>query len=253
MSAFSSFAQQTTNHSTHFNKFYQYGVADAFIGGLYKGTLLLKDLKQHGNFGLGAPDLLDGELIILDGKVYQTKANGETVKAYNSSTTSLSFVTFFKADTSFVVNDLISQKNASTTIMNFLRNKNGMYAIKITGRFNKIKTRAFPPFKQEPFPPLSSILDKQQFFNFENIEGTLVGFYLPSYLNGVSISGLHFHFLSNDKKHGGHVLDYEGNGFKVEIARLYGFQLDEQNDPALQHFEFKKTANESLEKVEKGH
>ncbi|UKJ06446.1 acetolactate decarboxylase [Solitalea lacus] len=253
LNAINSFSQHAINNSKRFNHFYQYGVADAFIGGLYKGSLTLKELKQHGNFGLGAPNLLDGELIILDGKVYQSKANGETIEPNNQTTTSLSFVTFFKADTSFTVKDELNQKNFSTSIMNFLKDKNGMYAIKITGKFNTVKTRAFPPFSQEPFPPLSTVLDKQQFFNLQNIDGTLIGFYLPGYLNSVSISGLHFHFLSNDKKHGGHVLDYGGSNFRIEIARLYGFQLDEQNDPSLQRFEFKKQVNESLDKVEKGH
>ncbi|MCO4291489.1 acetolactate decarboxylase [Solitalea sp. MAHUQ-68] len=249
LKSISSFSQS----ANPFNQFYQYGIADAFIGGLYKGTLTLNELKQHGNFGLGAPDLLDGELIVLDGKVYQTKANGETFEPNNKVTTSLSFVTFFKADTSFVINSQLSEQSASAYILNLLKNKNRMYAIKITGTFDKVKTRAFPPFKQEPFPPLSSILDQQQFFNFQNIEGTLVGFYLPSYLNGVSIAGLHFHFLSSDKKHGGHILNYSGSNFKIEIAQLKSFHLEEQRDPALQNFQFKKTANESLEKVEKGH
>ncbi|KAF5276818.1 hypothetical protein FQR65_LT16161 [Abscondita terminalis] len=58
------------NHKQQYNKLYQYGVADAFVGGLYKGTLPLKALKLKGDFfGLGAPDMLDGELTMLDGKI----------------------------------------------------------------------------------------------------------------------------------------------------------------------------------------
>ena len=77
------------------NVLYNYGIIDAFIGGLYKGTLSIKDLKLKGDFGIGAPDMLDGELTMLDGKAYQTKATGETVVVEDDHKTSFASVTFF--------------------------------------------------------------------------------------------------------------------------------------------------------------
>src|SRR5690606_1613886 len=44
------------------------GHASAFIGGLYDGYLPYHQLKLHGDFGLGAPDKIDGELLVLNGK-----------------------------------------------------------------------------------------------------------------------------------------------------------------------------------------
>jgi len=64
------------------NLLYQFGIADAFVGGLYRGTLPVTQLKANGDFGLGAPDMLDGELTLYKGKLYQTKANGETAEAH---------------------------------------------------------------------------------------------------------------------------------------------------------------------------
>ncbi|WP_236901621.1 acetolactate decarboxylase [Empedobacter brevis] len=240
------------NHKQQYNKLYQYGVADAFVGGLYKGTLPLKELKFKGDFGLGAPDMLDGELTMLDGKVYQTKATGETVEPDNDFKTSMLFTTFFKADTVFNIENPIGEKALWEQISKELKNKNAMYAIKITGKFDHIKTRAFPPVKNEPFPVITSIFDTQKFFEFSNTQGTLIGFHLPEYLNGINSKGFHFHFLSSDKSQGGHVLDFTGKDLKIEIAEVKSFELEIPTDKDFQNFKFDTKDNEALKRVEQG-
>ncbi|MGG5207724.1 acetolactate decarboxylase [Chryseobacterium sp. MIQD13] len=234
------------------NRLYQYGIADAFVGGIYKGTLPLKDLKRKGDFGLGAPDMLDGELTILDGKVYQTKATGQTIEPGSEFKTSLSFVTFFKPDTSFTIEKKADDKLLLGQISKAFSNKNGMYAIKISGKFSHIKTRAFPPVKEEPFPALTSIFDAQKTFDISEKEGVLIGYHLPEYLNGINIKGFHFHFLSTDKKYGGHVLDFTGEHLKIEIAELKGFELETSEHKDFQNFRFNTKGNEDLKRVEKG-
>ncbi|PRD57389.1 acetolactate decarboxylase [Sphingobacterium gobiense] len=244
------FSQQTT--APRHNILYNYGVIEAFIGGLYKGTLPIKDLKLKGDFGIGAPDMLDGELTMLDGKAYQTKASGETVQLDDVYKTAFSTVTFFKADTVFHVNNATEQTDLLEAIKNELSSVNGMYAIKITGEFNKMKTRAFPPVKKEPFPVLSTILDRQQFFDIQNTAGTLIGYHLPEYLQGIQISGFHLHFLSADTKQGGHVLDFNGQNLKIEISELKSFELDIPTDHGFQNFKFRSKHDEALKRVEQG-
>ncbi|WP_260258117.1 acetolactate decarboxylase [Elizabethkingia bruuniana] len=236
-----------------YNKLFQYGIADAFVGGLYKGSLSVKDLKLKGNFGLGAPDLLDGELTILDGKVYQTKATGETIEPDNEFKTSLSFVTFFKPNINFIIEKRTDEKLLLYKISQVLSNKNAMYAIKISGKFYNVKTRAFPPVKNKPFPTLTSILDTQKVFDFPEKEGTLVGYYIPEYLNGINVKGFHFHFLSTDRKHGGHVLNFIGENLKIEIAELKSFELETSRDSDFQNFNFKGKDNEILKNIEQGY
>jgi alpha-acetolactate decarboxylase len=133
-----------------------------------------------------------------------------------------------------------------------LTNKNAMYAIRITGTFGYVKTRALRPVKAEPFPVLSTILDRQQFFVHQNTTGTFVGFHLPEYLNGINASGLHFHFLSTDKKQGGHILDSSGQNLKIEIAEFKGFELGVPKDIGFQNFHFNTKHNENLKRVEQG-
>lgn len=232
------------------NHLYQYGIAEAFIGGLYKGTLSLEDLKSRGDFGLGAPDMLDGELTVLDGQVYQTKATGETVTPGNQFKTSLSFVTFFKPDHVFTIKNKVNHQSALQEISKVFPGKNSMFAIKITGKFTHMKARAFPPVGKEPFPVLTSIADKQKVFEFSDTEGTLVGFYLPEYLNGINIKDFHFHFISSNKKYGGHVLDFEGENLEAAVAVLKSLKLETSDNKDFQSFQFEQKNNESLEHLE---
>lgn len=234
------------------NNLYNYGVIDAFIGGLYRGTLPIKDLIVKGDFGIGAPDMLNGEMTIINGRAYQTKVTGETVELHNNHLTSFASVTFFKADTTFVQPSPTDKSTLLNTIEKLLPSKNKMYAIKISGKFDNVKTRAFPPVENEPFPKLANILDQQQFFEYENTDGALIGFFLPNYLNGINADGFHFHFLSEDKKQGGHILEFMGTNLKIEIATLTTFEMDIPNDKGFNDFKFIKMENESLRKVEQG-
>lgn len=65
-------------------------------------------------------------------------------------------------------------------------------------------TRSVP--RQENYRPLVEVAKEQPLFNFTDIEGTLVGFYPPAFMRSVSVPGLHLHFLSSDKRHGGHLM-----------------------------------------------
>jgi len=36
----------------------------------------------------------------------------------------------------------------------------------------------------------------------------MVGFWILSYASSLNVPGYHFHFVSDDRRHGGHVLDH---------------------------------------------
>ena len=234
-----------------YNYMYQFGIADAFLAGLYHGTLTVKEMKQHGDFGLGAPDLLDGELILINGKAYQSRANGVTTPMADTAKIPLVLSAFFKADTVFYINTAADKKETFKLIDQYLSRKNGLYAIRISGIFNLVKTRAFPPVSKEPYLPLANMLDKQHFFSFTNVNGTLVGFRLPQYLSSVTIADYHFHFLSADKTKGGHMTDINVASVKVEIACLKGIDVQIPQDANFMNFDFKKVKKGDAEKAEK--
>jgi len=234
------------------NTLFQFGVADAFINGIYNGDLTVGSLALHGNFGLGAPNLVDGELTLHNGKVYQTKASGLTIEAPDSLKTPFAFVSFFEPDTVFTINGNHTQKQVLDMLDGYLYNKNGMYAIRISGLFNHVRTRAFQPVIREPFPPLANMLDKQHFFEFKRQDGILIGYKLPAYLAGINIAGYHFHFLTSQFNAGGHALDFSSAQIKVEIAVITDFRLSAPTDRAFINYKFNNINKSDLEKVEKG-
>lgn len=236
-----------------YNTLFQYGIADAFVGGVFEATLPITELKKHGDFGLGAPGVLDGELIISDGHAFQTRATGITAEVSDAFKTALAFVTFFQADTAFHIRGIAQQQDAFRQIEQHLNKKNAVYAIRISGNFDDLKTRAFPPYTQKPFPPLATLLDRQKFFDIKNTKGQIIGYKLPPYLNGISIEGYHFHFLSDSKTQGGHVLNFGGDDLIVEIAEIKSFVLSLPQDDAFMNYNFKTGNKGDLEKVEKGH
>jgi len=203
---------------------YQTSTIDALLAGVYDGDLTLGQLKKHGDFGLGTFDHLDGEMILLDGNIYQVKADGKVYTPALSSKTPFATVCEFTPNKTILIKEGTDYKSFEKLIDENISNKNLFYAIKITGQFKSMKTRSVPP-QQKPYPPLLEATSKQSVFNMENISGTIVGFRCPPYVNGINVPGYHLHFISSDNIRGGHVLNFETSKDICEIDILDRFFL----------------------------
>ena len=228
------------------------GFANAFIGGMYDGFYSYKDLKQHGNFGLGAPDKLDGELIILDGTIYQTRHNGTTSPVDESKLCPFATVNFFKPGMTFSISRETSKEQLLKYLDSLLNNRNGIYAIHLKGKFKTVSTRAFPPVSQKPYAPLASMLDKQHFFKFTAANGDLAGYRIPAFMQGANITGYHFHFLSSARDSGGHIIDFTAESVVVEIQQLQSFRVALPGTAEFAQFDFGKDRSEEVKSVESG-
>lgn len=68
---------------------FQYSTIDALLAGVYDGQLSNGDLKKQGNLGLGTFNALDGEMVVLDGQVYQVTVDGKVTVAPDAGKTPL--------------------------------------------------------------------------------------------------------------------------------------------------------------------
>jgi acetolactate decarboxylase len=234
------------------NNLYSAGYASAFIGGLYDGYFPYRQLKTHGDFGLGAIDKMDGELTMLNGKIYQTQFTGKTLVLNDEDKTPYAVVCFFHAAKVIHLNSILDKASLYRYLDSLLADQNGMYAIHIKGNFNYVKTRAFPPVANKPYLPLADMLGKQHFFEFNSIKGDLVGYRLPSFMEGAHISGYHFHFLSDKKDAGGHIIDLKTNDIVIEIDKLDNYTVALPQNDDFSHFDFKKDRKEEIKSVENG-
>lgn len=234
------------------NHLFTVGVGAGLIGGLYDGTYPYGLLKKHGNFGLGAPDKLDGELVVFQGKIYQTQYTGKTFVVDDGQLTPFAMVHFFQPDKKITLGRTMDKKSLFGYLDSILTNVNGLYAIHISGKFSYLKTRAFPPVKAHDHTPLASMLPLQHFFEFNNAKGDLIGYRLPSFMDNTNISGYHFHFLSDQKDAGGHIIDLKADSITIEIDRLDSYTIHIPSNSDFEKFDFKKNREEDIKSVERG-
>ena len=53
----------------------------ALVAGVYAGAVSVQGLLEHGDFGLGTFANLDGEMVVLEGHVYQVQGTGRVSEA----------------------------------------------------------------------------------------------------------------------------------------------------------------------------
>jgi acetolactate decarboxylase len=106
----------------------------------------------------------------------------------------------------------------------YLPAPNRPYVFKITGTFAYLKLRSIPK-QNPPFPPLANVIAQQTVFEHHDIKGTLVGYWMPEYLTALNVPCYHLHFISEDKQHGGHMLDCSLTQATAAIDDLDSVQL----------------------------
>jgi acetolactate decarboxylase len=203
---------------------FQASAISALMDGVYNGTMTFKNLSDHGDFGLGTVDSLDGEMIGLDGMFYQIKSDGRAYRINDSMETPFAEVTFFRPDKTIALNGLLNLTEMENNLDGRLGTKNLIYAFRIDGTFNYVKTRS-PPIQSEPYPTLTVALKGQKMFEFHNVSGTIVGFRLPDFVNGVNVPGYHLHFITSDRSAGGHILDLKITNASVKVEDLYELEM----------------------------
>jgi acetolactate decarboxylase len=203
---------------------YQITPFNVFSTGKFDGNTTYRDLAQHGDFGIGTLNGLNGEMIALNGKFYQIPTNGSPRQIGSSEETPYATVTFFSSDVTLQISNISSYAQLRETLNATLPNLNIIYAIKIHGYFNTAQTRSVP-IQTKPYPTLTEAIQNQTIFNLNNIEGTLVGFFFPDSMNGVDAIGYHLHFLTDDHTAGGHLLECNIKNATVEIGRTNNYHL----------------------------
>jgi alpha-acetolactate decarboxylase len=204
---------------------YQFSIIDALLEGVYDGEISCAQLKEKGDFGLGTFDNLDGEMLELNGIIYQVKADGNVYEVEDSVTSPFAAVTFFEADIEDTVGQQMDSQQLAEHIATLLPSKNIMYAVKVTGKFDYMKTRSVAA-QEEPYPRLVEVTKDQSVFEFNDTEGTIVGYWMPEYVEGINVPGYHLHFITQDRTAGGHILDYTISSGTIEIDSTDKFYLE---------------------------
>ncbi|WP_300163525.1 acetolactate decarboxylase [Solidesulfovibrio sp.] len=198
---------------------YQVGTIEALTAGDYAGRETFAALARHGDFGLGTFTDLDGEMVAMDGRFYQVRTDGVAYSVAPSRKTPFAQVVFFKGSLDLGRADGLDLTGLGAALAARLPDPTRFYAVRLDGLFTMIKTRSVPA-QQQPWPPLAAAVAAQSVFPMENTAGTMVGIYTPPGAASLSPTGWHFHFLTADRKRGGHVL-----AATVGVAKARGEQV----------------------------
>jgi len=231
---------------------FQTSTIDALLAGVYDGDMTCQCLLKHSDLGIGTFDRLDGELVLLDGRIYQVKADGKIYLPDPSLKTPFATVCSFSPEKLFSISNSMDYDGITALIDRTASNQNLFCAIRITGQFKAVKTRSVPR-QSKPYPLLREVTVNQPEFSLKDITGTIIGFRCPAYARGINVPGYHMHFISADRKQGGHVLNCELINGKCELEELsrYFLRLPEHTKEFSEK-DLSKDRTKELKDVERG-
>lgn len=222
---------------------------NAIVEGIYEEKIPFTEIKKHGDFGLGTFDMLDGEMIMLDGRIYQMKADGTVEEVGEDALTPFACVTTYVARPQRELTEEMSYAAFLEWLQGPLPSPNIFYAFRIEGDFAYMKVRSVP--KSQCYIPLVEIAKEQPVFEWENISGTLAGFYTPDFMASVSVPGMHLHFLSDSLLHGGHLLECRPRDVRVGVQMMTTMELGLPLTSYYLNWDFNRDVRKDLEKAEK--
>jgi acetolactate decarboxylase len=209
---------------------FQTSTMGALLDGVYEGNVSIRELLRHGDFGLGTFNSLDGEMLVLDGVCYQLRSDGSATVADLDELTPFAAVTWFHPDHTIEVSEPCDRGGLKTLIDASLDSTNLMVAVRVAGDFSMLRTRTVTK-QQRPYRAFTEATQDQQEVTFTDVTGTLAGFRMPDYEQGISVAGYHSHFIDNDHHHGGHALDYRLVRGTVDISVRSDLHLSLQRTP----------------------
>ena len=98
-------AHRTPEHGIHHDAerartLYQTSTMSALVDGIYDGSMTIAELLEHGDFGVGTFNQLDGEMVVNEGVCFHLFSSGEARVASPHD------LTPFAAVTTLVINSL---------------------------------------------------------------------------------------------------------------------------------------------------
>lgn len=184
---------------------FQASTIGALMDGRLEGDLTVAELAVQGDLGLGTFDGLDGEMIVVDGRVLRADVDGQVSEADPSGRTPFAVVVEFEASVELECEG-VSHAEMLAAIERAIPEGATTCAIRIDGEFDTVRARSVPR-QEPPYRSLTEVARDQRVFEIDGAAGTMVGFRFPDHAAGIELPGFHLHFVTEDRTRGGHVLD----------------------------------------------
>ena len=230
---------------------FQVSTSGALVAGVFSGAVSCRTLLDHGDFGVGTFAKLDGEMVVLEGKIYQVRSDGSVSLASADEEAPFAVVARFSADIDMPDQALPSLEALTKRCDDARSSNNIFYAYRLDGEFDMLRARAVSPPEEDA--RLVDAAKRQTEFRFSNISGTLVGLWSPGFSSAFSVPGYHFHFISDDRKHGGHLLACSIQSARLRMECLTDFHLALPQNEAFLKADLSRNSADELAYAEKSH
>lgn len=196
---------------------FQASTVGALLDGAFEGDLSFRELAEHGDLGLGTLNHLDGEMIALDGEFFRADVDGKVTRVDPEERTPFAVITAFEPTVDLRLPDEQRPHEVLLARLDELVPATASScAIRLDGRFDLVRARSVPR-QEPPYRPLTEVVADLHVFELRDIEGTMLGFRFPTYVEGIEVPGYHLHFVSADRSRGGHVLDSRSRGVRARL------------------------------------
>jgi acetolactate decarboxylase len=228
----------------------QFAVLDALLAGAYESGISVAAVRGLGDFGIGCCEHLGGEVVIVDGEVFECTVDGPPERMPEGHI--LPFVdvcSFHEVDSRPIVDESLEAFTARVEAG--LVSRNLFHAVRVDGEFASVKVRATRR-QSHPYRPLAEVTADQIETVIDGCVGTLVGFWAPAIYQGITVAGLHLHFLAEDRSVGGHVLDVTIGSAALALAAYARFDLHLPTDDHFLRTELTHNEDHRIVTVEGG-
>ncbi|HKF83750.1 MAG TPA: acetolactate decarboxylase [Solirubrobacterales bacterium] len=196
---------------------FQASTIGALLDGAFDGDLSFAELAEHGDLGLGTLNHLDGEMIALDGEFFRADVDGRLNRIAPEERTPFAVVTRFEPELDIRLGDEELDHDALLDRLDGLVPPGASScALRLDGRFDLVRARSVPR-QQPPYRTLAEVVAGQHVFELTDVEGTMLGFRFPVYVEGIEVAGYHLHLVSADRRRGGHVLGSRSRDLRLRI------------------------------------
>ncbi|KAN0104176.1 alpha-acetolactate decarboxylase [Hyaloscypha variabilis] len=169
-------------------------------------SIPVSELLTHGDFGVGTFEGMDGEMVVVDSKAYQFRGDGSTHEVSPDQLAPFAMVSRFVPQLTKTIKTQTKAALQGEIESTLPDAKNAFVLFKVHGKFDRIKIRAIHA-QSYPGQPLPQLTEGQMIKEFHSVKGTIVGLRSPGWSVGVSVVGVHAHFINEDRKSGGHILE----------------------------------------------
>ena len=236
-------------------RMFQVSTLQALSMGYTRSVITVGELLEHGDTGLGTFEDVNGEMIVLEGHCYRAAKDGTVEEAPRDEGVPFASIAPFSCEKSFDlenITDIESLKDQLDLAIEEWFGLNSMHIVIIHGDFKRVSARSELAFRSQHIT-LKRILDvTQRSFEFDDVKGTLVCVYYPDYMDGINAPGWHLHFLSEDRKAGGHTFDVVLKRGTVYMQKVPKVEIQLPTEPAFDTYTLTNASGDEIKQVEQG-